>query len=225
MSPMTGLRVKIVRLALAVALVWPMCQMALTRWYGMSTWRLGGWGMYATPHESRVTVHIYLTGPDGVGGVQRPPGADNESPVDQWLTKWAPRGPLAVFVINSEKVSGVRLSLWSTVFARDVGQLVRAVQSFRDEGSIRRLMLRLIESEDAIRSAGAAVVVIGKPRLSVAEGWKCMEKDVYVFKKEAVNYVGRFVKEGGWMDAVRRRERDQASTEPVGRSATDSRER
>jgi hypothetical protein len=49
----------IVYLTLIALSVWPLCHIALVRHYGLSPWKLAGWGMYATPRFDGVGMEIF----------------------------------------------------------------------------------------------------------------------------------------------------------------------
>ena len=59
---MSGLRIR-VALGLAVALsLWPLLHVGLVFEHGLSAWKLGGWGMYATPRPTNIGLEV-LVGP------------------------------------------------------------------------------------------------------------------------------------------------------------------
>jgi hypothetical protein len=47
----TAAKQRAVHAALAVFTFWPACQLALSLQFGVSSWKLGGFGMYATPQR------------------------------------------------------------------------------------------------------------------------------------------------------------------------------
>jgi hypothetical protein len=55
------LRAQVGWVILAFLVAWPPIHMWLARQYRFSTWRYGGWGMYATPEASNREVHVFLS--------------------------------------------------------------------------------------------------------------------------------------------------------------------
>jgi len=53
---------QITRAALIVFTLWPMIHIAIAKQTGMSSWKLAGWGMYATPRLKGQTMHVYGRG-------------------------------------------------------------------------------------------------------------------------------------------------------------------
>lgn len=62
--------------SLALLLVWPVVHMVLSTTLGFSSWRLCGWGMYATPDLWRLP-NVYQVGPDGTLIPAPPPLEDS----------------------------------------------------------------------------------------------------------------------------------------------------
>lgn len=55
---------------LAVLTVWPAVQIWLTKAYGVSAWKLGGWGMYAVPRPKYVGMTVLYRAQGGTELVQ-----------------------------------------------------------------------------------------------------------------------------------------------------------
>jgi hypothetical protein len=89
---------RVVQAMLVVALLWPLAQMALALRWDVSSWKLAGWGMYATPRFSLVGMEVYGR-PAGGGGevhlVAPSPalGAEAAAFLEsyRWLRRLAPR--------------------------------------------------------------------------------------------------------------------------------------
>jgi hypothetical protein len=195
-------------LVLALTLIWPVGHIAATRWSDLSPWRLGGWGMYSIPHESNVTVHIYLLdAPSPVNGPAARRARNETDPARLWLDGFMREATLdtglAIFTAGPPTIEEVRLGPWSTLFGRDVRDLVRSVQALGGAGPVSRLLHRLGEIEPAVARSKASIVVLGRPRLSLLRGWTCVEKTVYRYQDGAVVRVGHFLDEPDWLDRVR----------------------
>lgn len=52
---------------LAVLTAWPAVHIWLVENYGLSSWKLAGWGMYATPRPKFVGMEIYFRGSEDTG--------------------------------------------------------------------------------------------------------------------------------------------------------------
>lgn len=52
-------KTRVVHAVLGVALLWPLAQMALAFGWGVSSWKLAGWGMYATPRFGMLGMEVY----------------------------------------------------------------------------------------------------------------------------------------------------------------------
>lgn len=62
---MTGLRKKLIAYGMLSALtVWPCVHIVLARTYGLSPWKLAGWGMYSAPRMGAGFQVLARTGPD-----------------------------------------------------------------------------------------------------------------------------------------------------------------
>ena len=69
-------KTRVVHAALIVALLWPPIQMTLALRSGISSWKLGGWGMYATPRFAMLGMEVYGRPATGGDEVQlRDPGS------------------------------------------------------------------------------------------------------------------------------------------------------
>lgn len=63
-------KTRVVHAVLVVALLWPLAQMALAFGWGVSSWKLAGWGMYATPRFGMLGMEVYGRPADGGSEVQ-----------------------------------------------------------------------------------------------------------------------------------------------------------
>lgn len=69
-------KTRVVHAALIVALLWPPIQITLGLRSGVSSWKLAGWGMYATPRFAMLGMEVYGRPATGGDEVQlRDPGA------------------------------------------------------------------------------------------------------------------------------------------------------
>ncbi len=74
---MSDLRIR-VALGLALALtLWPPIHVGLVFAYGISSWKLGGWGMYATPRPTNIGLEV-LVGPRPDGPLRPMPNPSHE---------------------------------------------------------------------------------------------------------------------------------------------------
>lgn len=92
-------KTRVVHALLVVALLWPLVQMALALGWGISSWKLAGWGMYATPRFGMLGMEVYGRAASGAGDEQllNPgPAVRNQATAFlesyRWLGALAPRG-------------------------------------------------------------------------------------------------------------------------------------
>jgi hypothetical protein len=86
----------VVYVFLAALTVWPAVQIWLTQAYGVSPWKLGGWGMYAVPRPKYVgmTVLYRARGTSELVPLQSPDEADRAA-ANAFLERYRWLGTLA----------------------------------------------------------------------------------------------------------------------------------
>jgi hypothetical protein len=96
MSP--AAKTRAVHAVLVAALLWPLVQMAMTLRWDVSSWKLAGWGMYATPRFGLLGMEVYGRSPGAGDEVQlvAPSPAVREAATAflesyRWLRGLAPR--------------------------------------------------------------------------------------------------------------------------------------
>lgn len=116
----TATKRRLVHAALAAFTLWPALQIALVKTQGLSSWKLAGWGMYATP--------------------QRQPGL-----VVRGITREGQRVPLAQPLAPALREELARFQRWRSALGRlfEPTRLARAILA--SEPELARVELEVIE--------------------------------------------------------------------------------
>lgn len=117
---------------LAVLTVWPAVQIWLTKTYGVSPWKLGGWGMYAVPRPKYVgmTVLYRAQGATELVQLQSPTAADQAAAGAfleryRWLGKLAfPEDFVRSMLDRHPDWEAVRIVLSQPVLERETAMIV-----------------------------------------------------------------------------------------------------
>lgn len=116
--------------ALIVFTVWPALHIVIARQTGMSSWKLAGWGMYATPRLKASTLHVY--GRSATGSFQpltRPnPAVQQQAALFlerfRWLSTLAqPNALAATIAAAAPGLHELRVYVLEPVLAADTGMI------------------------------------------------------------------------------------------------------
>lgn len=156
-----GERVRKIRLyagwvILAFLLAWPPLHMALARRYHFSTWRYGGWGMYATPDGSDRDVYVFLSS-----------CARGTAATAPWATGNGATG--FFYLVRGARIDLISVPSLDSTQKRDLARRIKDIRSLTRPEDFRRLA-RWIDDHEELASAGALGIVVAEPHIDVGRG-------------------------------------------------------
>jgi len=173
----------------AKLVLWPPIHMSLSQAFRFSSWRFGGWGMYATPHPeflSRVQV-VVAPAADSPDTSPDRPGTSDSDTESIALREFG----LLLDVVRREEIEPIAVSLGRSA-VMEARALTRRVRALRESDAMSRLAslgCRLATDED--RCAAAFVFVLD-PRLDLEARLAFTQVDAYCVRDGAATPVGRF---------------------------------
>jgi len=116
--------------------VWPPLHMLLAYEYGISSWKLAGWGMYAEPRLAEHGMEVYgSTTPDGPFEQLRQPSAEVAAAAGaflenyRWLRRLAPADDFAAAVFaDHAHWRHLRIDAYRRVLRRDTGMIEQRME-------------------------------------------------------------------------------------------------
>jgi len=123
---------RIVYLALLMLTVWPLAHIGLAMQYGLSPWKLAGWGMYATPRLGTLGMEVFYR-EAGTEAMQQltAPGEDERAAANaflerhRWLGRLARPDRLAATVLQARpNAENLKVVVFRPVVERDSGMIV-----------------------------------------------------------------------------------------------------
>ncbi len=58
--PLDKLRYKFTLSLITILLIWPLIHIGLSSFTGLNSWKLSGWGMYASTHPRDISINVFL---------------------------------------------------------------------------------------------------------------------------------------------------------------------
>jgi hypothetical protein len=166
----------------SVLLVWPVAHITLSLFGGLNSWKLGGWGMYASIPPEETYINVFLIG--------------------------ANSGPLAGMKVNSLLksnrpslfVNGETIVLDGRAFTTEIKSVkfssyAKDIVVFRRESAIKAMvepLQRYLLNPVAINYI---LVFISQLRLSISCQMAYTESEVYLIRNDCVDKVGVYSNE------------------------------
>jgi hypothetical protein len=135
-----GLKRALVYTTLALLTIWPAVHIGLAKTYGLSSWKLAGWGMYATPRPKFVGMEVYFR-QRGASGYERlreatgPVGDAARVFLERyrWLGKLAfPEAFAKSILAMKPEWEQVKVVVYQPVLQRDTGMMVMREDVFEE---------------------------------------------------------------------------------------------
>lgn len=172
-----------------VLVLWPPVHMTLGGRLGFSSWRYGGWGMYATPHPeflSRVQVVVVPSPDEAVSPVAATvPRADSDSMA---LREFG----LLLDVLRDDGIAPLDASLEGDANVMEARWLTRRVRGLGDRDAMRSLAGLGCQLASKGEGCAASLVFVEEPRLDLRARLTSAQVDAYCVQRGDVRHVGRF---------------------------------
>lgn len=180
MNPTIGRRFPLILLTAIV--VWPVLHLILSLTLGFSSWRFGGWGMYASPHPDYPFTGIFVflddKNPGGVEEIHRVPvfvkGAD-WTEVFRYISSLEFSAPDRPRTVSS-------MDLNSGQEARALRSLAKAIRHFRRAEDIRNLGdLARLKLANGCPKGCRVLVVLWTRRIDLKDSLLYADFDIYEY--------------------------------------------
>lgn len=179
-------------LIVAALFIWPATHMALSKKYGFSSWRLGGFGMYATPHPDHpfTGILVILDRTEGgepswdsfrrvpilLGGSERSDFFQYYSSLEIWLSPPSASLPEA-------------LSLGSVEELRRLRSLAKSIRHIRRTEDVRGLA-EILDRRFSDSPNNSLFIILWTRRLDL-KGLLYTEGDLYHYRNDSLTKRGR----------------------------------
>jgi hypothetical protein len=172
---------------LVALLVWPMAHMVLCKKYGFSSWRYGGFGMFATPQRSLFSsIKVYLR--------DQPVSATNDELAKSKQPAQISLGKYALEVYRIGENSGENAFLW-TSDRRELEtflELTVGVLNHRRKREIVRFASETFRLNHSQGSRNQAVVTFADLRVDLSDGMTYSDVHVYTCDQDVCTYRGSY---------------------------------
>lgn len=131
--------------------------MFLARRYHFSTWRYGGWGMYAAPDGSDRDVYVFVSSCGPSGAPLSPEAAIGDRTTGYF------------YLVHDARLDLLSLPGLDAAQKRELSRRIRDVRSLARPDDFRRLA-QWIDAHEALTSSGPLGILIAEPHIDMRGG-------------------------------------------------------
>lgn len=156
---------------------WPAVHIILSLFFGLNSWKLGGWGMYAMMFPNYIGVHAYLL----------EPGAQ--------LSKVDPDPVVAVYkatVVSPEGPREIDLDNLAPELERELDHILERIRVFQGDRYMRRMAALLRGIPPGLSRQGDVLYILSIPRLNVFDRYTYTDNVVYLVRNGRVVSLGTY---------------------------------
>jgi hypothetical protein len=171
------LRVKLVIILACVLIIWPVAHMTLSLFGGLNSWKLGGWGMYASIPPEDTYINVFLIGA-------------NSGPLEEMKVSSLIKPNRPSLYVNGKTVILDGRAFTGEIKSVDFASYTRDIVVFR-RGSAIKAMVEQIQKHllDPV-AISHTLVFISHLRLSVSRRMAYTESEVYLIRDGCLEKLG-----------------------------------